>query len=91
MEMKNIFTDHPRSIGVTYFEHMKFAALYSAKMFLGGIACLIHAIFPFVFQKTGSNFLLKIMHEYISHLSQPDQRITALSEEIKKKLQTIEG
>jgi len=52
--MSNPFTDHPRAVGETYLEHGCFACKYGLKMTLGGIAALLHGVFPFLFQTTGS-------------------------------------
>ena len=52
--MRNPFTTHPRDVGETYLEHGLFASRYGVKMTLGGVAALIHAVFPFLFEKTGS-------------------------------------
>jgi len=52
--VRNPFTAHPRDVGETYFEHGLFASRYGAKMTLGGSAALVHAVFPFLFEKTGS-------------------------------------
>jgi len=52
--MRNPFTAHPHSVGETYFEHGVFAGRYGVKMMLGGLAALLHGIFPFLFQTTGS-------------------------------------
>jgi hypothetical protein len=52
--MRNPFTDHPASVGETYFQHAGFACRYGAKMLLGGCAAVIHGIFPFLFETTGS-------------------------------------
>jgi hypothetical protein len=52
--MRNPFTAHPHSVGETYLEHALFACRYGAKMTLGGIAAVLHGIFPFLFQTTGS-------------------------------------
>jgi uncharacterized protein DUF6356 len=52
--MRNPFTSHPRDVGETYFEHGLFACRYGAKMTLGGLAALVHGVFPFLFQTTGS-------------------------------------
>lgn len=49
--MKNIFTDHPHSIGETYFKHLLFAGQFGVTMIIGGVVCLIHAIFPFFVSK----------------------------------------
>jgi hypothetical protein len=48
------FTEHPRSIGESYFEHLRTAAWFGATMIIAGFACLVHALVPGVFVKTGS-------------------------------------
>jgi hypothetical protein len=50
--MKNPFTAHPHSVNESYAEHLGFALLFGAKMIRGGIAAMIHAIFPFLFVST---------------------------------------
>jgi len=52
--MRNPFTAHPHDVGETYLEHGLFACRYGAKMTCGGIAALVHGVFPFLFQATGS-------------------------------------
>jgi hypothetical protein len=52
--MRNPFTAHPSDVGETYAEHAGFACRYGIKMTLGGIAALLHGVFPFLFQTTGS-------------------------------------
>jgi hypothetical protein len=84
--MKNIFTEHPHSINETYFQHMKFAAIFGVNMLVGGCACLIHAVFPFFFPKTGSDYLLKMTFFYIERIAYPEARIVELSQVIEKKL-----
>ena len=54
MAMANPFTEHPRSVGETYLEHGAFACRYGAKMALGGLAAILHGIFPYLFTTTGS-------------------------------------
>ena len=46
--MKNIFTDHPYSVGESYFQHMFFAIKVGLKLISWGFAAIFHAIFPFV-------------------------------------------
>ncbi|MGH6761824.1 MAG: DUF6356 family protein [Phyllobacterium sp.] len=55
-----IFTDHPQSVDETYFEHMAFAAKFSTKLFAAGFAALIHAILPFLFEKTASTIVREL-------------------------------
>lgn len=52
--MKNPFTDHPQKVGETYFEHFGVASSFGIRMISGGVACLLHGFFPFLFETTGS-------------------------------------
>ena len=51
---QQIFTDHPRSVGENYFQHMGQAGYFAGVMFLASIACLLHALLPAAFERTGS-------------------------------------
>ena len=83
--MKNIFTEHPHSIGESYFQHLKFAFTFGWKMVMGGSACMIHAIFPFLFQKTGSDILFHLTHFFIERMPANEEKIKNLSLLIEKK------
>jgi hypothetical protein len=50
----NPFTRHPREVGETYGEHLVSAGGFGLRMIGGGIACLVHAVLPFLFVRTGS-------------------------------------
>ena len=50
--MSNPFTVHPQSVNETYREHFAFAMRFGIKMSLGGIAALVHSVFPFMFVTT---------------------------------------
>ncbi len=52
--MLRLFTEHPASVGESYFEHLGQALGFATRMFLGSLACLVHAFLPFLFVKTGS-------------------------------------
>jgi hypothetical protein len=52
--VRNPFTAHPRDVGETYLAHGLFACRFGAKMTAGGLAALLHGVFPFLFQTTGS-------------------------------------
>ena len=55
-----IFTEHPASVDETYFQHMAFAARFSIKLFAAAFAALIHAILPFLFEKTASTIVRQL-------------------------------
>ena len=50
--MNNPFTTHPNSVNETYWQHFAFALRFGFKMMSGGVAALLHAIFPFLFVTT---------------------------------------
>ena len=52
--MRNPFTEHPHAVGETYLQHGFFACRYGLKMLAGGTAALLHGVFPFLFETTGS-------------------------------------
>ena len=58
----NLFTDHPASVGETYGEHLAVAGGFGLRMILGGIACLLHGLLPFLFTRTGSS-TIALLHE----------------------------
>jgi hypothetical protein len=59
------FTQHPRSVGETYGEHMGTAFSFGFAMIWAGLACVIHGLAPFAFQRTGSDCIRRL-HERMS-------------------------
>ena len=67
--MINIFTNHPKEVGETYFQHMLSALRYSLT-FLGlFLVVLIHSIFPFLFIKTASC----VVQEMAKHMEEREK------------------
>lgn len=54
MNLLRAFTEHPASVGESYFQHLGRALGFATQMVLAGIACAIHAVLPFLFVRTGS-------------------------------------
>ena len=54
MSLRDLFTDHPASVGETYWQHLASAWGFAWRMMLASLACLVHALLPFLFEKTGS-------------------------------------
>lgn len=52
--MRTLFTRHPGSVGESYWQHQRFALAFGGRMLVGGLACVVHGIFPFLFERTGS-------------------------------------
>lgn len=60
MSLQRIFTEHPSSVGETYWQHLATAWGFSWRMMLASLACLIHALLPFLFVKTGSRSITEL-------------------------------
>jgi len=54
------FLNHPNSVGENYTQHMLTSFSFSLLMLKGFFVCLIHALLPFCFEKTGSNIIKKL-------------------------------
>lgn len=74
--MFRAFTEHPESVGETYFEHMGVASWFAMNMLVAGLACLIHAILPFAFQKTGSEKIKLLYDRMVAHRRRAPQAQT---------------
>jgi hypothetical protein len=83
--MRNVFTEHPHSVGESYFQHLFFASQFGFRMVIGGLACLTHAVFPFVFKKTGSNYLLRMTDDFICRMPVVEERVVLLARSIETK------
>jgi hypothetical protein len=57
---KKLFLTHPQSVDESYLEHMAFASRFSGKLFLAAGAALVHAVLPFMFEKTASGMIAEM-------------------------------
>ncbi|MEQ1755409.1 MAG: DUF6356 family protein [Micropepsaceae bacterium] len=64
--MIEFFQRHPRSVGETYFEHMAVAANFGVLMVVGGLACLVHALIPALFEFTASRVIATLYTRMVS-------------------------
>lgn len=64
-----LFTEHPASVGESYVEHFGMASGFGFRMILGGLACLVHGILPFLFTKTGSRIITELHDRMVTHRS----------------------
>lgn len=81
----NIFTNHPKNIGESYLLHLWHAGKFGFLMLVAGVACLIHAVFPFLFEQTASNILFKMIDHMVSRMPETDERVIRLSNCMSKK------
>ena len=80
MAIFDAFTAHPASVGESYGEHLGFATRIGARMMLGGLACMLHGLLPFLFTRTGSRTILTLHGRIATGARAPISR--ALSREI---------
>ena len=60
MNLIRAFTDHPASVGESYFEHLGRAMCFGTRMVFAGLACLVHGVLPFLFVRTGSGTIAEL-------------------------------
>ena len=65
----NIFTKHPSEVGESYLAHGFSAMRYAFTFLLLFVIAFIHAIFPFLFEKTASN----VVSEMTKHMKQREK------------------
>ncbi len=61
------FTEHPASVGETYRQHLCVASGFGVSMLLGGAACLVHGLFPFLFTRTGSATVARLYTRMVTN------------------------
>lgn len=81
----NVFTNHPKSIGESYMQHLCHAGKFGVMMLVAGVACTIHAVFPFLFEHTASNILFKMTEHMVRRLPCTEERVVQLSNCIAQK------
>jgi hypothetical protein len=61
------FTEHPASVGESYAEHFVVASGFGFAMLRGGLACLVHGVFPFLCTTTGSSTVRALHERMVTH------------------------
>lgn len=68
--MLRLFTEHPASVDETFMEHMGQAFSFGSEMVTCGFACLMHGLFPFLFEKTGSDAIRRLNYRMVTNRNQ---------------------
>lgn len=72
------FTEHPHAVGETYGEHFGVASGFGAAMILGGLACMVHAVLPFLCTTTGSRTIRRLHDRMVvNRVASPARPVTA--------------
>ncbi len=59
----NPFTHHPNAVGESYGEHFGVATTFGTTLIVAGIASVLHGVFPWMFETTGSRTVKKLYHQ----------------------------
>lgn len=58
--IERLFLSHPRTVGESYGAHFRTAMGFGVAMVAGGLACILHALFPALFVRTGSDTVKRL-------------------------------
>jgi hypothetical protein len=61
------FCEHPASVGETYVEHFGVATSFGFSLIKAGLACLIHAMLPFLFTSYGRSTIADLHRRMVTH------------------------
>ena len=65
-KLRQWFLAHPHSVGESYLEHLFVAARFGLSMVAGGFGCLVHAVCPALFERTGSTAVKSLYGEMLA-------------------------
>ena len=64
------FAEHPASVGETYGQHFVVAGGFGWALLKASVACFVHAVLPFAFEKTGSKAITELHTRMVMKRSQ---------------------
>lgn len=65
---------HLDEVGETYWQHFAFAARIGLILFITSFLIVLHAIFPFMFKRTGSE-VIKSLYDLLENRGSDDEDI----------------
>lgn len=65
--IQRLFRAHPESVGESYLEHLFQASYFGVRMLVAGLACLVHAVLPFLFKTTGRTVISDLHTKMVLH------------------------
>lgn len=68
------FLSHPRTVDESYLEHAGVAFRFGVRLLGAGLAALVHAVIPCLFEKTASS-MIKSLHGEMASRSAPPRSI----------------
>ena len=77
------FTEHPHAVGETYSEHFAVASGFGSAMLLGGLACMVHAVLPFLCTTTGSRTIRRLHVRMVVNRTPSPARVESAATELE--------
>lgn len=71
MRLTKLLTEHPASVGESYREHLVHASGFGVRMVIGGLACILHGLLPFLFVRTGSKQVAVLHDRMVANRTRP--------------------
>lgn len=71
MSLKQLFTDHPESVGESYFEHMGVALSFAGPLAFAALGALVHAFLPFLCVTTASKTVKRLYARMTNRTPKP--------------------
>jgi hypothetical protein len=68
---RQLFMSHPDHLGESYFEHAGHALSYAGRLGAAAFCALVHAVFPFLFERTASNMIRAMHAEMAARAAKP--------------------
>ena len=83
MKTPALFTRHPASVGESYAGHLRSAGGFGLTMLVAGLACLLHGLFPFLFERTGSEAIRRLYERMVLNRSRMAPPVHAVNSATK--------
>ena len=71
--LDRLFIAHPRGVNEAYLAHAGVALRFALLLLGAGLAALVHAIFPALFETTASSIIKKLHAEMMSRSAAPQR------------------
>jgi hypothetical protein len=65
MGINSIFTEHPATVGQTYWQHCGSSLSFGYSLLRASLAAGVHALFPCAFEKTASGIVSELYQRMV--------------------------
>jgi hypothetical protein len=81
MPVTEKFTAHPATVGETYGQHFAAAMGFSLGLMKASLCCALHAVFPFLCERSGSRCIEQLHERMVQKRSRIAGRVSQRSSE----------